>query len=99
MLGRSRTVEQPANPPIYRPTTPALFRRHRSTTSPPHRSTPLSHATQFRVISKRLERLVAMTNWDYYEATQRFDRVLDATGVLEALGKAGAKVSRVHSQD
>jgi len=46
---------------------------------------------QFRVISKRLERLVAMTNWDYYEATQRFDRVLDATGVLEALGKAGAK--------
>eukprot|EP00622_Pseudochattonella_farcimen_P006882 FR742753.1.p1 GENE.FR742753.1~~FR742753.1.p1 ORF type:complete len:217 (+),score=38.83 FR742753.1:2-652(+) len=46
---------------------------------------------QFRVVSRKLERLVAVTNWDYREAANRFDRVLEATGVLAQLEKAGAQ--------
>lgn len=32
-----------------------------------------------------------MTNWDYYEAVQRFHRILEARGINAALRKAGAK--------
>ncbi len=30
-----------------------------------------------------------MTNWDYYEAAMRFQRILRAMGITEALGTAG----------
>ena len=46
---------------------------------------------QFRVVSQRLETMVAMTNWGYAEAADRFERVLEATGVLAALAAAGCK--------
>jgi len=45
---------------------------------------------QFRVVSKRLETLARMTNWEYREASSRFERVLDACGVLAALAARGA---------
>jgi len=32
-----------------------------------------------------------MTNWDYYEAAQRFQRILEAQGISEALKQAGAR--------
>jgi hypothetical protein len=32
-----------------------------------------------------------MTNWNYYEAVQRFQRILDAEGISEALENKGAK--------
>ena len=32
-----------------------------------------------------------MTNWDYYEAALRFQRILDAEGVTDALRESGAK--------
>jgi GTPase len=32
-----------------------------------------------------------MTNWDYYEAVVRFQRIMDAMGVNAALKKAGAE--------
>ena len=32
-----------------------------------------------------------MTNWDYYDAILRFQRILDRMGVTEALVKAGVK--------
>ena len=32
-----------------------------------------------------------MTNWDYYEAVERFQRILDATGINKALRKRGAR--------
>lgn len=32
-----------------------------------------------------------MTNWDYYEAVERFQRILDATGINKTLKKRGAK--------
>ena len=31
-----------------------------------------------------------MTNWDYYEASARFQRILEALGVNTALRNAGA---------
>ena len=32
-----------------------------------------------------------MTNWDYYESAQRFQRILEAQGISDALKEAGAK--------
>lgn len=40
---------------------------------------------------KQIEKIVAMTNWDYYEAVERFQRILDATGINKTLKKRGAK--------
>ena len=31
-----------------------------------------------------------MTNWDYYEAAERFQRILVAEGIIDALRKKGA---------
>lgn len=45
---------------------------------------------QFRVVGDEVERIVAMTNWDYYEATARFQRILDARGISAALKDHGA---------
>jgi len=39
----------------------------------------------------RIEKAAAMTNWDYYEAQARFQRVMQALGVSEQLKQAGAK--------
>ncbi len=36
-----------------------------------------------------IERIAQMTNWDYYEAAMRFQRILRAMGITEALGAAG----------
>ena len=38
-----------------------------------------------------LERLAQMTNWEYYESTTRFQRVMDVAGVTRALRRAGVK--------
>jgi GTP-binding protein len=45
---------------------------------------------QFRVVGDKIERIVEMTNWDYYEAVQRFQRILEAFGISDALKEAGA---------
>jgi Obg family GTPase CgtA-like protein len=45
---------------------------------------------QFRVKSSRIEKMVQMTNWEYFEATARFERVLEATGIIAALEERGA---------
>jgi GTP-binding protein len=37
----------------------------------------------------KIERLVAMTNFNQADAVDRLQRVLDATGISEALFKAG----------
>lgn len=34
----------------------------------------------WRVTGAAIERFAAMTNWDYYEATVRFQKVLDVSG-------------------
>ena len=36
-----------------------------------------------------IERAAQMTNWDYYEAAMRFQRILRALGISDALTEAG----------
>ncbi len=43
----------------------------------------------WRVRGRRIERVAAMTNWDYYEAALRFQRILEAMGIARALEEAG----------
>lgn len=44
----------------------------------------------FRVTGKRIERAAAMTYWEYDEAVMRFQHILDALGIADALRAAGA---------
>lgn len=46
---------------------------------------------QFRIVGEKIEKMVLMANWKYYESVLRFQRVLDAQGITEALENAGAK--------
>ena len=43
------------------------------------------------VRGKRIERVAHMTNWDYYDAIMRFQRILDRMGITEALEEAGVQ--------
>lgn len=45
----------------------------------------------FYVRGEAIERFAQMTNWDYYEAVKRFQRVLEVSGVNDALKAAGTK--------
>ncbi|MEM7533590.1 MAG: GTPase ObgE [Chloroflexota bacterium] len=45
----------------------------------------------WRVEGIAIERTAKMTNWDYYEASLRFQRILDAMGISEALRDAGVE--------
>lgn len=46
----------------------------------------------YHVTGKRIERAAAMTYWDYDEAVARFQDILEALGVTEALEEAGVQV-------
>ncbi len=46
----------------------------------------------YRVHGKRIERAVAMTYWDYEDSLMRFQRILAAMGISEALEEAGVEV-------
>lgn len=46
----------------------------------------------FQVNGKRIERAAAMTYWGYDDALMRFQRILAAMGISEALEKAGVQV-------
>ncbi|HXF62604.1 MAG TPA: GTPase ObgE [Caldilineaceae bacterium] len=46
---------------------------------------------QWRVEGIAIERAARMTNWDYYEAAMRFQRILRALGITDALREAGAE--------
>ncbi|MDW8270761.1 MAG: Obg family GTPase CgtA, partial [Anaerolineae bacterium] len=43
------------------------------------------------VRGRRIERVAAMTNWNYYEAVARFQRILEAMGIRQALEAAGVQ--------
>ena len=45
----------------------------------------------WRVRGKRIERAAAMTDWDYYEAAMRFQRILEALGITKAMADAGVQ--------
>jgi GTP-binding protein len=44
---------------------------------------------QWQVSGVAIERAAQMTNWDYYEASMRFQRILRAMGITDALRAAG----------
>jgi GTP-binding protein len=46
---------------------------------------------QWRVSGIAIERAAQMTNWDYYEASMRFQRILRAMGITDALRQAGVE--------
>jgi len=46
----------------------------------------------WRVRGNRIERIVTMTKWEYYDAVMRFQRILDALGITEALREQGVHV-------
>ncbi len=46
----------------------------------------------YRVSGKRIERAAAMTYWDYDEAVNRFQKILETLGISKALEKAGIEV-------
>lgn len=45
----------------------------------------------WRIVSERIERAAEMTYWEYDEAVQRFQRVLDTLGLRQALREAGVR--------
>lgn len=45
----------------------------------------------WQVEGTAIERAAQMTNWDYYEAAMRFQRILSALGIREALKEAGVE--------
>lgn len=53
--------------------------------------TDLQYPGQFRVTGARVVQIAKMTIWDYYEAVQRFQRIMEAMGVNDALKAKGAK--------
>lgn len=46
---------------------------------------------QWQVTGIAIERAAQMTNWDYYEASMRFQRILRAMGVADALRDTGVQ--------
>ena len=46
------------------------------------------------VTGARIEKAAAMTNWDYYEAQARFQRVMQALGVSQQLKVSAAVTSQ-----
>ncbi len=45
----------------------------------------------FYVEGTAIERVAQMTNWDYYESTMRFQRILDAMGISKVLREQGVE--------
>jgi GTP-binding protein len=45
----------------------------------------------WRVSGPRIERIVVMTQWEYYDAVMRFQRILEALGITQALRDAGVE--------
>lgn len=45
----------------------------------------------YRVHGEYIERIVKMTRWEYYDAVMRFQRILEALGITEALRAGGIR--------
>ncbi len=45
----------------------------------------------YRVRGAYIERIVKMTRWEYYDAVMRFQRILEALGITEALRQRGVR--------
>ena len=66
--------------------------------SPPTREEDMSFSVErdmdgaWRVRGRRIERIVKMTRWEYYDAVMRFQRILKALGITDALMARGVEV-------
>jgi GTP-binding protein len=74
--------------------------------APPTREEDMSFSIErepdgaWRVRGPRVERIVKMTQWEYYDAVMRFQRILRALGITEALRERGVEVGdTVHIGD
>ncbi len=65
--------------------------------SPPTREEDMSFSIErdmdgaWRVRGRRIERIVKMTRWEYYDAVMRFQRILRALGITDALTARGVQ--------
>lgn len=66
--------------------------------SPPTREEDMSFSVErdmdgaWRVSGPRIERIVKMTRWEYYDAVMRFQRILKALGITDALIARGVEI-------
>lgn len=66
--------------------------------SPPTREEDMSFSVErdmdgaWRVRGRRIERIVKMTRWEYYDAVMRFQRIMKALGITAALMERGVAV-------
>ncbi len=66
--------------------------------SPPTREEDMSFSIEhdmdgtWRVRGRRIERIVKMTRWEYYDAVMRFQRIMKALGITDALVQRGVEV-------
>nr|MCU0510619.1 Obg family GTPase CgtA [Anaerolineae bacterium] len=64
---------------------------------PPTREEDMSFAIErepdgaYRVRGRRIERIVKMTRWEYYDAVMRFQRILKSLGITDALLERGVQ--------
>ncbi len=49
------------------------------------------HDGGWRVSGAYIEKIVKMTQWDYYDAVMRFQRILEALGITEVLRANGVQ--------
>jgi GTP-binding protein len=78
----SATLEEPAveEPKVFRPTeSEDAFEI-------------VKEGDSFRVRGKRIERVAAMTDWTNDEAVARFQRIIKAMGIQDALQEAGVRL-------
>jgi GTP-binding protein len=90
LLYRVQAMLDTLPPPEEAPADEALFKL-----------TPAADEKAFRIFRQQgnawrvegieVERAAQMTNWDYYEAAMRFQRILTALGITEALRAAGVQ--------
>ena len=81
--------EQPVvltEPPVYRPEIDEDYFEIQEV-----RPQPEDEGARWRVSGVRIERAAVMTNWDYYESQLRFQRILEAMGISQALEQAGVE--------
>ncbi len=87
LLREVSRILQTLPPDLESPEEPKVFR--------PEESEELFWVTRerghYRVRGRRIERVAVMTDWANDEAVARFQRILKAMGILDALQKAGVK--------
>jgi GTP-binding protein len=78
-LRESPPPEEPAELPVYRlESDPRQFEIERV-------------ARGWRIHGQAIERAAAMTYWEYYQSVRRFQRILQALGIEDALRRQGVK--------